>query len=98
MLFEFSSSASSFISLFRKTDNTVLTITTPPKIASSSKVGSTTVFSMSVQLEILIPIRGNAEISSQRPDIIDGIGSVDPFEFVTEKSDESYEYSIGYNQ
>lgn len=26
------------------------------------------------------------------------IGSVDPFEFVTEKSDESYEYSIGYNQ
>ena len=47
MLFEFSSSASSFISLFRKTDNTVLTITTPPKIASSSKVGSTTVFSMS---------------------------------------------------
>ena len=30
--------------------------------------------------------------------IIDGIGSVDPFEFVTEKSDESYEYSIGYNQ
>ena len=39
-----------------------------------------------------------AEISSQLPDIIDGIGSVDPFEFVTEKSDESYEYSIGYNQ
>ena len=46
-----------------------------------------------MQLEILIPIRG-----SQLPDIIDGIGSVDPFEFVTEKSDESYEYSIGYNQ
>ena len=45
-----------------------------------------------MQLEILI------EISSQLPDIIDGIGSVDPFEFVTEKSDESYEYSIGYNQ
>lgn len=47
MLFEFSSSANSFISLFRKTESIVLTTTTPPKMANSSKLGSTTVFSMS---------------------------------------------------
>lgn len=40
-------SASSLISLFKNTESTVLTTTTPPKIASSSKVGSTTVFRMS---------------------------------------------------
>ena len=44
---EESSSANSLISLFKNTERTVLTTTTPPKIASSSKVGSTTVFSMS---------------------------------------------------
>lgn len=40
-------SANSLISLFKNTESTVLTTTTPPRIANSSNVGSTTVFSMS---------------------------------------------------
>ena len=40
-------SANSLISLFKNTESTVLTMTTPPRIANSSNVGSTTVFSMS---------------------------------------------------
>ena len=40
-------SANSLISLFKYTESTVLTTTTPPRIANSSNVGSTTVFSMS---------------------------------------------------
>ena len=40
-------SANSLISLFKNTESTVLTTTTPPRIANSSNVGSTTVLSMS---------------------------------------------------
>ena len=40
-------SVNSLISLFKNTESTVLTTTTPPRIANSSNVGSTTVFSMS---------------------------------------------------